>query len=97
MGGAGSCFAVGSEVFGVQRSDWNNSAELQGARELVRIRPRIFDVEPNLGLKLGQIKPKIFGTVPANQHRTIPNDSGPISTCFDDDPEVLNCEKAQPR
>ena len=59
-------------------------------------RPEIFDVEPDLGLKLGQTKPKISGTVPTNRHATIPNDSGPISACFDDGPKLLNCEMAQP-
>ena len=72
------------------------SAELKGPGKLLRIRPRIFDFEPDLGLKLGQTKPKISGTVPTNRHTTIPNDSGPISACFDDDPKLLNCEIAQP-
>ncbi len=34
-----------------------NSAELKGPRKLVRIRPGIFDFDPDLGLKLGQSKP----------------------------------------
>ena len=72
------------------------SAELKGPRQLVRIRPEIFDFEPDLGLKLGQTKPNIPGTVPTNRHTTLPNDSGPISACFDDDPKLLNCEIAQP-
>ncbi len=58
--------------------------------------PGIFDFEPNLGLKLGQTKPKIFGTVPTNRHTTIPKDYAPISACFDVDPKLLNCEIAQP-
>jgi hypothetical protein len=41
-----------------------------------------------LGLKLGQTKPKTSGTVLTNSYTTIPNDSGPISASFDDDP---NC------
>ncbi len=57
----------------------------------------VFDVEPDLGLKLGQTKPKISGTVPTKRHTTIPNDSGPMSACFDEDPKQINCEKAQPR
>ncbi len=72
-------------------------AELKGPRKLLRIRPEIFDFEPDLGLKLGQTKPKISGTVPTNRHTTIPKDSDPISACFDDDPKLLNCETAQPR
>ena len=36
-----------------------HSAELKGPRKLLRIRPGIFDLEPDLGLKLGQTKPKI--------------------------------------
>ncbi len=39
-------------------------AELKGPRTLLRIRPGIFDVEPELGLKLGQHKPNISGTLP---------------------------------
>ena len=65
------------------------SAELKGPRKLLRIRPEIFDFEPELGLKRGQTKPKIPGTVPTDRHTTIPNDSGPISACFDDDPKLL--------
>ncbi len=40
------------------------SAELKGPRQLFRAPPEIFDFEPHLGLKLGQTKPKISGTVP---------------------------------
>jgi hypothetical protein len=76
--------------------DVQDSAELKGSRRLLRIRPEIFDFEPGLGLKLRQTKPKISGTVPTNRHTTIPNDSGPISEWFDDDPKLLNCEIAQP-
>ncbi len=67
------------------------------ARQLLRIRPKIFDFKPDLGLKLGLTKPKISGTAPTDRHTTLPNDSGPISSCFDDDPKRLNCEIAQPR
>ena len=45
------------------------SAELKRPRKYLRIRPDIFDFEPELDLKLGQTKPKISGTVstrPAN-------------------------------
>jgi hypothetical protein len=45
------------------------------------------------GLKRGQTKPKVSGTV---RQETIPNDSGRISACFDDDPKLSNCEIAQP-
>ncbi len=62
-----------------------DSAELKGPPKPLRIRPEIFEVEPDLGLKLGQTKPEIPGTVPTNRHTTIPNDSGQISACFDDD------------
>ena len=51
-----------------------------------KIRPEIFDFEPDLGLKLGLTKPTLSGTVPKKRHTTIPNDSGPTSVCFDDDP-----------
>ena len=74
-----------------------DSAELKGPGKLLRIRPGIFNFEPELGLKLGQTKPKISGTVPTNRHTTVPNNSGPISACCDDGPKLLNCEIAQPR
>ncbi len=51
----------------------------------------------DLGPKLGQTKAKMPGTAPTDQHTMIPNDSGPISACFDDDPKLLHCEIAQPR
>ncbi len=66
----------------VQQTD-RDSAELKGPRKLLRIRPGIFDFEPDLGLQLGQTKPNISGTVPTNWHTMIPNDSWPISACFD--------------
>ena len=72
------------------------SAELTKPRKLVRIRPGIFDFKPNLGLKLGQTKPQISATAPIKRHTTIPNDSGPISKRFDDNPKLLNCAIAQP-
>ncbi len=75
----------------------HDSTDLKGPRTLLRIRPEIFVFEPDLGLKLGQTQPKIPGTVPTNRHTTIPNDSGPISACFDGDPKLLNCEIAQAR
>ncbi len=73
----------------------HNSAELKGPRKLL-IRPEIIDFEPDVALKLGQAKPAISGTVPTNRHIAIPNGSGPISACFDDDPNLFNCEIAQP-
>ena len=43
-----------------------------------------------MGLKLGQSKPTMPGTVPTDRHTTIPIDSGPIpAALFDDDPELL--------
>ncbi len=72
------------------------SAELKGPRTFLRIQQEIFDFESDLGLKLGQTQPPKSGTVPTNRHTTIPNDSGPISVCFDDDPKLVNCEVAQP-
>ncbi len=56
------------------------SAELKGPRTLLRIRPGIFDFEPDLGLKRRQTKPKIHGTVPTDRRTTIPKDSGPTSS-----------------
>ncbi len=57
----------------------------------------IFDFASDLGPKLGQTQPNISGTVPTNRHTKIPNDSGPISACVDDDPTILNCEIAHPK
>ncbi len=71
-------------------------AALKGPRQMLRVRAEIFDFEQDLGLKLGQTKPKISGTVPPDRHTTIPIDSGPISTPLEDDPKLLNCEIAQP-
>ena len=68
---------------------------ITGARS--RIRPGIFDFDPDLGLKLGQTEPKLSGKVPTNRKTTIPNDSGPIPECFDDDPKLFKCEIAQPK
>ncbi len=60
------------------------------------MRPEIVDFEPDSGLKVGQTNPKISGMLPTDRHTTIPNDSGPFSACFDDDPKLLNCVIAQP-
>ncbi len=76
------------------KPDGVNSAELKGPRKLVRIRPDIFDFEPDWGLKLGQTKTKISGTVHTHRHTTIPNASAPISACFDDDPKLGDCDIA---
>ncbi len=46
-------------------------AELKGPRKLLRIRPETFDFELDLGLKRGQDKHKIFGTLPIGRHTTI--------------------------
>ncbi len=72
------------------------SAELKGPRKLFRIWSGVFDFEPDLGLKLSPPTPKIPDTIPTIRHRTTPNDCGPISSCFDDDPKPFNCEIAQP-
>ncbi len=70
-----------------------NSAELKGPRTLLRIRLGTFDFEPDLGLKLGQTKPNISGTVPTHRHTRIPNDSGPISAGFGEDPNTVKTEE----
>ncbi len=53
-------------LWGVEppKESGGDSAELKEPRNLSRIRPEIFAFEPDLGLKLGQTKPKISGTVP---------------------------------
>ena len=62
------------------RPDLKNAPQKSGqtafSYPVLRIQPEIFDFEPGLGLKLGQTKPKISGTVPTNRHTTIPNDPG---------------------
>ncbi len=45
-------------------------------------RLEILDLGQGLGLKRRQTKPNTSGTVPANQHTTIPNDSGPTIRNF---------------
>ena len=72
------------------------SAELKGPPKPLRFRPEIFYFDPDLGLKLGQKKPKISGAVPTNRHTTILNDSGPMSAWFGEDPKLSNREIAQP-
>ncbi len=64
------------------------SPEIEGPRKLLRITPDIFDFEPELGLKRSQTKPKIPSKVTANRDTTIPNNYGPISACFDNDPKL---------
>ncbi len=80
----------------VCKDDRYDPAELQGPQQVFRIRAEIFEFEPDLGLKLGQTKPKIPGKGPTDRNTSIPNESGPILAYFDDDPKLLNCEKAQP-
>ncbi len=72
-----------------------DSAEPKGPRQLLRIRSGIFEFEPGLGLKLDQTKPERSGTEPEQRDTRIPNDYGPTSACFDDNPKLLNCEIAQ--
>ncbi len=66
-----------------------NSAERARPRQMLGIWLEIFYFEPDLGLKLGQTKPNISGTVPTNRHTTIPNDSGQISACLDYDQQLF--------
>ncbi len=47
--------------------------------------------------KPDEAKPKMPGAVPTNRHTLIPTDFGPASACFDHDPKLVNCEKAQQR
>ncbi len=82
--------------YGIPLGDAVYAAELKGPRKLLRIWPAIFDFESDLGRKRSQAKPKIPGRVPTDRHTTIPNVSGPIWACFDDDPKPSKCEIAQP-
>ncbi len=65
----------------------NNSADLKGLRKLscfccFRIRPEIFDFEPDLDLKLSPATPKTPGRASTDRQAAIPNDfsGGPLST-----------------
>ncbi len=53
----------------------SNLGRARRVRQLLRIRPKIFDFEPDLGLKLGQTRPKISSTVPTDRRTTTPYDS----------------------
>ncbi len=64
------------------------SAALKKPGQILRTWPERFDFQLDLGLKLGQAKSKIPGTVPTDRHTTVPNDSGPGSACFDDDAKL---------
>jgi hypothetical protein len=63
-----------------------NSAELKGPQQLLRIRPEIFNFEPDSGLKLGQTKPKIFDTE-ARRPETLLRSKGYLKR--PDVPEIL--------
>jgi hypothetical protein len=65
------------------------SAEVKEPRKLLTNRTEIADLEPDLGLTISQTKPKISSTVPTDRHKRTPNDYGPISACFDDDPKFV--------
>ena len=86
---AASILGPSAEVPHEAEDSTYDPAELKGPRQLLSIRPEIFDFEPDLGLKLGKPKPKLSGTVPTNRHTTIPNDSGLNLACFDDDPKLF--------
>ncbi len=68
----------------------------RGQEKLVRIRPGIVDLRPKAVPKPDETTPKMPGAVPTNRHAPIPIDFGPVSTCFDHDPKLSNCEIAQP-
>ncbi len=70
-----------------------NSAELKGPGNLLRIWPEIVDVGPQLVPNETKPIQKCPGRCPqigTNRFRS-------ISGCFNPDPKLLNCEKAQPR
>ncbi len=73
-----------------------DSAALKRPREVLRIRPEIFNVDPDLGLKLRQTKQHIWhGT-----HKPAHSDSERFWAdfgVFRRRSETLNCEIAQPR
>ncbi len=68
---------IGTTSRGSESASWKTSrecsAELKGPRAILRIRPEIFDFEPDLGLKLGQTKPK---NTRHGTHKPAHNDSG---------------------
>ncbi len=57
--------------------------------EIVKDPPRIFDFERDLGLTGRKTKPKLHGKVLTNRSTTIPDDAGPMPSCFDDDAKLL--------
>jgi hypothetical protein len=72
-----------------------DSADLQGPRHLLRIRPEIVDLGPKSAPKPDETKPKMPRAVPTNRHKPIPFDFGPFSVYFGRDPKPVNCEIAQ--
>jgi hypothetical protein len=85
------------KLVGHPRPQVEYSTELKRPRMCLRTRSEIFDFEPELGLKRSQTKPEIPGMVLSDRHTTTPNNYGPLSACFDEDPKLLNYEIAQPR
>jgi hypothetical protein len=65
-----------------------NSVELKGPRQLLRIRPEIFDFEPGLGLKRGQTKPTYPARCPQTGRQQLRTIMARISACFEDDPKL---------
>ncbi len=59
-----------------------DSAELKGPRQLLRIRPGIVYCRPKSAPKPDETQPKMPGAVPRNRHTPIPVDFGPVSWCF---------------
>ncbi len=92
------CHRHGADV-----ESWHNPSETNldrakgRAPNALRIRPEIFDLEPDFGLKRNQTKPEISGTVSTNRHTTIPNDAGRLRHVSTTIRNFWNCELAQPR
>jgi hypothetical protein len=87
------------KTFSKRTPGWNTrvphlSAELKGPGKLSRIQPEFVDLGPKWAPKPDEAKPKMPGTVPRKQHRSIPIDFGPVSGCFYHDPNLLNCDSS---
>ncbi len=76
MGALGTGVSQGApqhKEAGLRAAAPEGSAALKGPRQFLGIRPAIFELEPELGLKLGQTNPKI--KIRRGTHKPAHNDS----------------------
>jgi hypothetical protein len=74
-----------------QKPAITGSAELKGARKTFKDPAGNLRFRAGIGPERKQSQAQNTRQVPRNRHTTIPNDSGPASACFDDDPKLFNC------